>query len=88
LSAHCCSSRNSISLIFICSILGDGGDKGGNGTAAFLMAGIDRYERNRSRFISGAPRHELKRRMRKELQCSLDHPRPDSITTASLGLPS
>ena len=55
---------------------------------AELVAGIDRYERNRSRFIAEAVRHELKRRQRRELQCSLEDPHPDSIATASLGLQS
>jgi len=60
---------------------------------AKLVAGIDRYERNRyernrSRFIAEAVRHELKRRQRQELQRSLEDPHPDSIATASLGLQS
>ena len=55
---------------------------------AELVAGIDRYERNRSRFISEAVRHELKRRQRQELHRSLDNSHPDSIATASLGLSS
>jgi hypothetical protein len=53
---------------------------------ADLIAGIDRLERNRSRFIADAVRHELKRRRRQELLHSLEEPHPDSITTASLGL--
>ena len=55
---------------------------------AELVAGIDRYERNRSRFIPDAVRHELKRRQRQVLQRSLENPHPDSIATASLGLSS
>ena len=55
---------------------------------AELVVGIDRYERNRSRFIAEAVRHELKRRQRQELQRSLENPHPDSIATASLGLSS
>jgi hypothetical protein len=55
---------------------------------AKLVAGIDRYERNRSRFIAEAVWHELKRRQRQELQRSLEDPHPDSIATASLGLQS
>jgi Arc/MetJ-type ribon-helix-helix transcriptional regulator len=60
---------------------------------AKLVAGIDRYERNRyernrSRFIGEAVRHEQKRRQRQELQRSLEDPHPDSIATASLGLQS
>ena len=53
---------------------------------AELVAGIDRFERNRSRFIADAVRHELKRRRRQELLRSLEELHPDSITTASLGL--
>jgi len=55
---------------------------------AGLVAGIDRYERNRSRFIAEAVRHELKRRRSQELERSLEHPHPDSLATASLGLQS
>lgn len=55
---------------------------------AELVAGIDRYERNRSRFIAEAVRHELKRRQRQELQRSLEDPHPDSLATSSLGLQS
>jgi hypothetical protein len=55
---------------------------------AELIAGIDRFERNRSRFIADAVRHELKRRRRQELLRSLEEPHPDSLTTASLGLES
>jgi hypothetical protein len=55
---------------------------------ADLIAGIDRFERNRSRFIADAVRHELKRRRRQELLRSLEEPHPDSLTTASLGLES
>jgi hypothetical protein len=53
---------------------------------ADLIAGIDRFEHNRSRFIADAVRHELKRRRRQELLRSLEEPHPDSITTACLGL--
>lgn len=47
---------------------------------------VDRYERNRSRFITEAVRHELKRRRHLELLRSLDEPHPDSLATAALGL--
>jgi hypothetical protein len=53
---------------------------------AELVAGIDRFERNRSRFIADAVRHELKRRRRQELLRSLEEPHPDSLSTAALGL--
>ena len=55
---------------------------------AELVAGIDRYEPNRSRFIAEAVRHELKRRRHQDLECSLEHPHPDSLAAASLGLQS
>ena len=51
-----------------------------------LVAGIDRIEGNRSRFITEAVRHELQRRQRQELLRSLEAPHPDSATTAALGL--
>ena len=53
---------------------------------AELVASIDRIERNRSRFIAEAVRHELQRRQRLELQHSLQSPHPDSLATAALGL--
>ena len=53
---------------------------------AELVAGVDRYERNRSRFITEAVRHELKRRRHLELLRSLDEPHPDSLATAALVL--
>ena len=55
---------------------------------AELVAGIDRIECNRSRFIAEAVRHELKRRQRQELLRSLEEPHPDSLSTAELGLES
>ncbi len=53
---------------------------------AELVAGIDRIEGNRSRFIAEAVRHELQRRQRLELLRSLEAPHPDSTATAALGL--
>jgi hypothetical protein len=53
---------------------------------ADLIAGIDRIERNRSRFIAEAVRHELQRHQRLELLRSLQDPHPDSTATAALGL--
>ena len=49
---------------------------------AELVAGIDRIEANRSRFIAEAVRHELQRRQRLELLRSLEAPHPDSATIA------
>ena len=54
---------------------------------AELVASIDRIERNRSRFIAEAVRHELQRRQRLALQDSLQSPHPDSLATAALGMP-
>ena len=51
-----------------------------------LVAGIDRIEGNRSRFVAEAVRHELQRRQRLELLRSLEAPHPDSVATAALGL--
>ncbi|MDM7936715.1 MAG: ribbon-helix-helix domain-containing protein [Cyanobium sp. CZS 48M] len=51
-----------------------------------LVAGIDRIEGNRSRFIAEAVRHELQRRQRLELLRSLEAPHPESAATAALGL--
>ncbi|MFN9871144.1 MAG: CopG family ribbon-helix-helix protein [Cyanobacteriota bacterium] len=51
-----------------------------------LVAGIDRIETNRSRFIAEAVRHELQRRQRLELQRSLEAPHPVRAATAALGL--
>jgi hypothetical protein len=53
---------------------------------AELVAGIDRIESNRSRFIAEAVRHELQRRQRLELLRSLEAPHADSAATAALGL--
>jgi D-aminopeptidase len=51
-----------------------------------LVAGIDRIEGNRSRFIAEAVRHELQRRQRLELLRSLEAPHPESAATAALAL--
>ena len=55
---------------------------------AELVAGIDRVECNRSRFITEAVRHELKHRRRLELLRSVEDPHPDSLAIAALGLKS
>ena len=55
-------------------------------TVPWLRPSLSAIERNRSRFIAEAVRHELKRRQRQELLRSLQEPHPDSIITAELGL--
>jgi len=51
-----------------------------------MVKSIDRWERNRSRFIQEAVRHELQRRRREELYRSLRNPHPESRQMAELGL--
>jgi post-segregation antitoxin (ccd killing protein) len=51
-----------------------------------LVEGIDRYGRNRSRFIVAAVEHELRRRRRKELLRSLKAPHPEATELAEVGL--
>jgi hypothetical protein len=46
--------------------------------ATELVRGIDRFERNRSRFIAEAVEHELVRRRRNELTRSLSSPHPEA----------
>jgi hypothetical protein len=53
---------------------------------AELVEGIDRYERNRSRFISEAVAHELGRRRREGLLRSLKSPHPEAVELAEQGL--
>lgn len=43
-----------------------------------LVQGIDRFERNRSRFIAEAVQHELDRRRRERLLHSLARPHPEA----------
>ena len=45
---------------------------------AEVVRDIDRLEKNRSKFVLEAVRHELKRRRSEELRRSLDRPHPDS----------
>ncbi len=45
---------------------------------AELIAGIDRLQRNRSRFIAEAIMHELERRRQTQLRQSLMNPHPES----------
>jgi hypothetical protein len=51
-----------------------------------LVASIDRFERNRSRFIKDAVAHELARRRHAELRRSLEHPHPEAAELADTGL--
>ena len=53
---------------------------------AELVEGIDRLERNRSRFIKDAVEHELARRRREGLRRSLEHPHPEAAELADTGL--
>jgi len=54
--------------------------------SAELVEGIDRLERNRSRFISEAVTHELARRRREALMRSVSNPHPETLDSAdSLG---
>ncbi len=47
---------------------------------------IDRRERNRSRFILDAVKHELENRLRQELLASVESPHPQSEEVAEVGL--
>ena len=51
-----------------------------------LVRDIDRREKNRSKFVADAVRHELDRRRREELRRSLDNPHPESLEFADEGL--
>lgn len=51
-----------------------------------LIEGIDRFERNRSRFITEAVEHELVRRRREGLLRSLASPHPEAAELAETGL--
>ncbi|MBI2755183.1 MAG: hypothetical protein HYX52_00575 [Chloroflexi bacterium] len=50
-----------------------------------LVRDIDRLEKNRSRFIQDAARHELDRRRRELLQHSLRSPHPETAELADAG---
>jgi Predicted transcriptional regulators containing the CopG/Arc/MetJ DNA-binding domain and a metal-binding domain len=54
--------------------------------SAELVEGIDRLERNRSRFIAEAVEHELARRRREALLSSVDHPHSETLEMADSGL--
>ena len=51
-----------------------------------LVEGIDRFERNRSRFITQAVEHELLRRRREGLLRSLASPHPEAPELGEIGL--
>ena len=51
-----------------------------------LVESIDRFERNRSRFITEAVEHELVRRRRQGLLRSLKNPHPEATELAEAGL--
>lgn len=51
-----------------------------------LVRDIDRQEKNRSKFVAEAVRHELDRRRRAELHRSLRNPHPESAELAEQGL--
>jgi len=51
-----------------------------------LVEGIDRLERNRSRFIAEAVAHELARRRRQALLRSVHNPHPETTNLADTGL--
>ena len=50
-----------------------------------LVKDIDRREKNRSKFVAEAVRHELDRRRRADLRRSLQNPHPESAELAELG---
>ncbi len=54
--------------------------------SADLVEGIDRLERNRSRFIAEAIEHELARRRRDALLSSVRSPHPETAEVADTGL--
>jgi hypothetical protein len=51
-----------------------------------LVRDIDRREKNRSKFVAEAVRHELEHRKRAELRRSLQNPHPESAELAERGL--
>lgn len=51
-----------------------------------LVRDIDRRERNRSKFVAEAVRHELDHRRREELRRSLENPHSESAELAEQGL--
>lgn len=51
-----------------------------------LVRDIDRREKNRSKFVADAVRHELDRRRREELRRSLRNPHQETTDLAQQGL--
>lgn len=51
-----------------------------------LVREIDRREKNRSKFVAEAVRHELDHRRREELRLSLQNPHSESAELAGQGL--
>lgn len=51
-----------------------------------LLRDVDRLERNRSRFIQEAVRHEVERRRLEEMERSLRNPHPESTALAAEGM--
>ena len=51
-----------------------------------LLEDIERREKNRSKFVAEAVRHELDRRRRADLRRSLQNPHPESAALAEQGL--
>jgi Arc/MetJ-type ribon-helix-helix transcriptional regulator len=51
-----------------------------------LVRDIDRWEKNRSKFVAEAVRNELDRRRGAELRRSLQNPHPESAELAKQGL--
>ncbi|HEX7359502.1 MAG TPA: hypothetical protein VF283_03320 [Bryobacteraceae bacterium] len=51
-----------------------------------LVRDIDRREKNRSKFVAEAVRHELNRRRREELRRSIENPHPESAELAEQGI--
>ncbi len=54
--------------------------------SAEMVKGIDRLERNRSRFIAEAITHELARRRRATLLSSIHAPHPETVDLADAAL--
>ncbi len=51
-----------------------------------VVADVDRFERNRSRFVLEAVRNEVARRRQEALRRSLQNPQPESLELAERGL--